>query len=174
MLGVGKPAAIGLGAFFGFQAMRGFNSEVAPAVRSAAMDVAFDDPEADRLMLGRNISPSMLAMSSGVPVVSQLARARNLGTVGADIGPVGSAALVGGFAAGGAAFGRLTMKRGGLGAVIGGALGASLAIDNVIGTARNNSQIIGQSPFYNQSLLTAERLNASGNIVFGMHNGRRG
>lgn len=41
-------------------------------------------------------------------------------------------------------------------------------------TARANSQIMNQSPFYNQSALTADRLNASGNIVLGMHNQRRG
>jgi hypothetical protein len=41
-------------------------------------------------------------------------------------------------------------------------------------TARANQQIMTQSPFYNQSALNAERLNASGNIVLGMHNQRRG
>ncbi len=60
------------------------------------------------------------------------------------------------------------------GGLVGGAIGAGIAGSNIIGTASRNRQILNQSPFYNQSLLTAERLNASGNIVLGMHNQRRG
>jgi hypothetical protein len=60
------------------------------------------------------------------------------------------------------------------GLIGGGAAGAGVGFGPAIQTARNNRQIMTESPFYNQSLLTAERLNASGNIVLGMHNGRRG
>jgi hypothetical protein len=60
------------------------------------------------------------------------------------------------------------------GAVAGGALGAGGSATMAYKTAKTNSQIMNESPFYNQSALTANRLNASGNIVFGMHNQRRG
>jgi len=60
------------------------------------------------------------------------------------------------------------------GGLLGGAFGTAITANNIIGTASRNRQIMTQSPFYNQSLLTAERLNASGNIVLGMHNQRRG
>jgi hypothetical protein len=63
---------------------------------------------------------------------------------------------------------------GAIGTVAGGAMGAAAGFGPAMQTARNNRQIMTESPFYNQSLLTAERLNASGNIVLGMHNGRRG
>lgn len=64
---------------------------------------------------------------------------------------------------GGAALGALP------GAVVAGGT-ASLAYQ----TARDNSQIISESPFYNSSLMTAERLNARGDIVLGAYNTRRG
>ncbi len=53
-------------------------------------------------------------------------------------------------------------------------LGGGAAVGQAISTARANRQIISESPFYNHSALTAQRLNASGNIVLGMHNQRRG
>lgn len=61
-----------------------------------------------------------------------------------------------------------------VGGVAGGALGAGGSASMAYQTAKTNSQIIRESPFYNQSALTANRLNASGNIVLGMHNQRRG
>jgi hypothetical protein len=57
---------------------------------------------------------------------------------------------------------------------MGGMLGGGAAVGQAISTARANRQIISESPFYNHSALTAQRLNASGNIVLGMHNQRRG
>ena len=181
MLNVGKKAALAMGAYFGYKAIKGFGGEVVPAVTSGAMDIAFNDPEADRAVLGTDLTPSMMVMASGIPVASQIARAKNIDRTGINVGPVGSAATIAGIAGvsgfAGAKIGARMGKGligGVIGAAVGGALGTSMAVDNVIGTARKNSQIISQSPFYNQSLLTAERLNASGNIVFGMHNGRRG
>lgn len=62
----------------------------------------------------------------------------------------------------------------GLGAIIGGGLGAFGSGNYAYNVAKQNQQIIGESPFYNSSMLTAERLNASGDIVLGAHNTRRG
>ena len=61
-----------------------------------------------------------------------------------------------------------------IGGVVGGISGAYGSIDYARRSAQENQQVIGQSPFYNSSMLTAERLNASGNIVLGAHNTRRG
>lgn len=63
------------------------------------------------------------------------------------------------------------------GSAIGGLPGGVLAggaASFAVQSARDNSQIISQSPFYNSSLMTADRLNASGDIVLGAHNTRRG
>jgi cellulase/cellobiase CelA1 len=66
------------------------------------------------------------------------------------------------------------IKGAAIGAAIGGGLGLAGTVSSTVATARANQQIMTQSPFYNQSALNAERLNASGNIVLGMHNQRRG
>lgn len=67
------------------------------------------------------------------------------------------------------------------GAFVGGGVGAgvgALSIGGSISQAnqarKTNAQIINESPFYNTSLMTAERLNARGDIVLGAHNTRRG
>jgi hypothetical protein len=118
----------------------------------------------------------MAYMASGLPGTG-IARAANISRVGVNTGAGKTIGFTAGTTALGAGIGAAALggAKGGLaGAAIGGAIGAAGAIRNVIGTARKNQQIITESPFYNQSLLTAERLNASGNIVLGMHNGRRG
>lgn len=61
-----------------------------------------------------------------------------------------------------------------MGAGIGAGVGFGAGLAPAIGTGMANRQIISESPFYNQSLMTADRLNANGNIVLGMHNSRRG
>lgn len=52
-----------------------------------------------------------------------------------------------------------------------GAVGSLMFAKNY---AQTNSQILNESPFYNQSLMTADRMNARGDIVLGAHNTRRG
>ena len=62
------------------------------------------------------------------------------------------------------------------------ALGAGIGIIGGVGatgmqayqTAKTNAPILRSSPFYNTSLMNADRLNASGDIVLGAHNSRRG
>lgn len=72
----------------------------------------------------------------------------------------------------GAAFGTIAggMAAGTAGAAIGTGVGAMGAAKPY----RNNPDLFKNSPYYNTSLSTAERLNASGDIVLGMHNSRRG
>lgn len=179
--GMGKTGAIAAGAYFGYKGFRGFADQVVPNAIDNAMDVAFGDPQADRAVLGTDLTPSMPYMNSGLPG-QRIARARNLPRRGLNTGPVGAAippALGVGIGAGlgavvGSRAGFGSKIGGAIGAAIGGAVGVGITGNNIIGTAARNRQIIGESPFYNQSLLTAQRLNASGNIVLGMHNQRRG
>jgi hypothetical protein len=67
---------------------------------------------------------------------------------------------------------------GALGPAIGGAIGAGVGAGvGAFGATtpyRRNKQLFNNSPYYNTSLSNAERLNASGDIVLGMHNSRRG
>ena len=67
MLKFGKPAMLLGGAYMGVQALRGFTAGVAPSAIDAGMDVAFGDPQADRGMLGTDLSPSMLYGASSLP-----------------------------------------------------------------------------------------------------------
>lgn len=69
------------------------------------------------------------------------------------------------------------VKGAGVGTMAGGGVGALMvggSISSANQSRRMNQQIIDESPFYNSSLLTAERLNARGDIVLGAHNTRRG
>jgi len=179
--GMGKTGAIAAGAYIGYKGVKGFTDQVVPNAIDNAMDVAFGDPQADRAVLGTDLTPSMLYMNSGLPGRS-IAIARNLSRTGVNTGPVGAAIPpmlgIGGGAAAGAIVGSIggfSPKIGAaIGGAIGGAVGTAITGNNIIGTAARNRQILSESPFYNQSLLTAQRLNASGNIVLGMHNQRRG
>lgn len=60
------------------------------------------------------------------------------------------------------------------GNVAGRATGASGSLMYAKKYAKTNSQILNESPFYNKSLMTADRMNARGDIVLGAHNTRRG
>lgn len=174
MLGFGKPASIAVGALFGGAAIKGFYDQVAPKTIDNAMDIAFGDPQADRAVLGTDLTPSMMYMASGLPG-SNVARAMNLNRVGVNTGGAavagvglagGAVGAIGGMVAGAKLGGFKGAIGGGIAGLIGGAtVGTAAAAYPAISTARNNRQIMTESPFYNQSLLTAERLNASGNIV---------
>ena len=185
--GMGTAGKVGVGALLVGAGLKGFYNQVAPATIDAGMDIAFGDPQADQKVLGTDLTPSMIYGKSGLPGSNAAMRLpNNLKRRG--LNPGGRAALIGApaFGAtlgglGAAAIGRKIGLKGknlakasAAGAFIGGGAGLVGSISNPINVARNNSQIMSQSPFYNQSALNAERLNASGNIVLGMHNQRRG
>jgi hypothetical protein len=186
--GMGTAGKVGVGAVLAGMGIKGFYGQVAPAAIDASMDVAFGDPQADQKVLGTDLTPSMMYGKSGLPGSNAAMRYLPNNIKRRGINPGGRAALIGaptvGAAVGGlgvAAIGKkFGLKGKGLaaasaaGAFIGGATGLAGSISNPINVARNNQQIMTQSPFYNQSALNAERLNASGNIVLGMHNQRRG
>jgi hypothetical protein len=186
--GMGTAGKVGVGALIAGAGIKGMYDQVAPAAIDASMDVAFGDPQADQKVIGTDLTPSMMYGASGLPGSTAARRifpsnairhGVNVGGRGALIGAPMVGAGIGGFGAAmlGKKFG---LKGRGLaaasaaGAFIGGGAGLAGGVAGPINTARTNSQIMSQSPFYNQSALNAERLNASGNIVLGMHNQRRG
>ena len=182
--GMGTAGKVGVAALAVGAGIKGMYSQVAPATIDAGMDIAFGDPQADQKVLGSDLTPSMMYGASGLPgstaarrlVPSNAVRhGVNVGGRGAFIGAPMVGAGVGGLV--GAKIGKkFGMKKTGAttGALLGGAIGGVMGVTGPINTARANQQILSQSPFYNQSALNAERLNASGNIVLGMHNQRRG
>jgi hypothetical protein len=174
MLGFGKPASIAAGVFIGGAGIKGFFDQVAPKTIDNAMDIAFGDPQADRAVLGTDLTPSMMYMASGLPGSSSIGRNMNLGRVGLNTaGPLsvntakiaGVGGLIGAVAGAKASGLKGAVIGGALGAIGGATAGATGSVASAVRVARNNRQIMTESPFYNQSLLTAERLNASGNIV---------
>jgi len=162
--------------------LKGLAGPIVSAGTDAAMDVAFGDPQADRAVLGTDLTPSLYLGVRGPGIIGSTARGMNATRFGVGAAHPGGAMAVGGLAgaAGGAGLGyRMGGAKGALiggviGAFGGGAVGGGAQAVQAYRTARTNSQIMNESPFYNQSALTADRLNASGNIVLGMHNQRRG
>ena len=154
-----------------------------------AMDIAFDNPEADQAVLGTDLTPS-IAMGAGISGMAgapfRMANAQALNMYGAN--PTGERLLTGTAAAGvggalGGAFigGRLLTRKSGIrgkiggavgGAILGGLAGSSAAAGAGIAATGHYAKNYGRSS--NSSLMTAQSLNANGNIVLGMHNSRRG
>lgn len=170
--------------------LAGMGSKTGEAAISGTMDVAFGTPDADNYMLGgRDLTPS-LAMGALMPGIAgmpaRLKNAADLGMYGYGSSAIASAPLAGagmGLAVG--AIGGQIAKRRGVphiggvrgalaGAAIGGAVGLAGAVQAATHPYRSNPNLFRNSPYYNTSLSNAERLNASGDIVLGMHNTRRG
>jgi hypothetical protein len=87
------------------------------------------------------------------------------------IGGAVAGAKIAGRAGGGA---RSKVLSGIAGAAIGSVGGASMSMAGVADHVRRNRNLFSSSAFGNQSSATAAALNASGNIVLGMHNSRNG
>jgi hypothetical protein len=107
-----KPGMIGI---VGGAAALGMASQVAPAARDAAMDVAFGDPNADTTFLGRKLTPGAV-VDSMVPG----------GRSGTGALAIGGATTVGGAAVGGLIGSFRGAKAGFKGGLIGAAAGAAL------------------------------------------------
>ena len=186
----------GMGLLLGGAAVAGVVSGSKSLV-DGALDVAFDNPEADRAFTGGDIGPGYVASQIvGGPV----------GAIGQALGPVGQAA--GAAAAGPTAVGGGMLAGGGLAAtgVLAAGYGASHLIGKgenlaakklfkrgmmgsgtiagiggaaMLGSAYAAKQLVSKmstSPYANRrsSKSQEERLGASGNIVLGMQNSRRG
>lgn len=176
-----KPLMIagGLGVFGA-----GMLSEAGPAAMDATMATAFGDEQADRAFVGQDLSMRYFMGAAAGGVMGGIAQASAPGdflsmhpplpqTGGGGAAMIGASIGVG--AAGGAVLGGL--KRGPIGVVAGGALGAmagTMAMGaTAIDYATDNRRFYSESPFRTSSAM-ANSLNASGDIVLGMHNSRRG
>lgn len=169
----------------------------APAAKDFAMEAAFGDPNADQSFIGGELSGRyLLGAATGGTLGSLMQKTAPMdqfrmdpympdtGTAVGFTAGLGGLGTVGG-AVGGA---MLASKRGsGLkgkifagvaGGVVGGTLGSAAGAASVIGTpiayAGMNRNFFANSPYGNTSSSTAAALNASGNIVLGMHNSRNG
>ena len=184
-------AAIGIGAFG-----LGVANKAAPAARDAAFDVAFNDPNADEKFVGRKLNTRFLlgeAMGGVAGTAMRVSSPDDYAAVNAPIvmptpqNMVATAAASAGLGVGGAIAGAKKgsgVKGKAMGALIGGAIGAALppaigasaTIAGVRGRMRRNERFYSESPYAGTggSLATANALSASGDIVLGMHNARRG
>lgn len=86
----GRKIAIGAG--LGLTGMAGFYNATAQPTIKAAMDVAFDDPNADRAVLGTDLTPSILAAGTMGGPVGGIARGVNATRFYGYPNPVKSAA----------------------------------------------------------------------------------
>lgn len=84
--------------------IKGLNDTVGQSAINNAMDIAFDNPEADRAVLGTDLTPSLLVAQAGLGPVSGVARAMNVDRYGANTGMVGPAAVGAGLGAVGRSF----------------------------------------------------------------------
>lgn len=169
----GATSKTGMGIIAAGAVIKGLSDTVGQSSINNAMDIAFGTQEADNMMLGTDLTPGLLLAESGIPGVGGVAKAANIDKYGLNVGPTGAV----GIPAVGAGVGALIGSGGGMrGAIIGGAIGATVGAAGVAGGilnyARNNRALLAQSP--NTSLQMANQLNASGDIVLGMHNSRRG
>lgn len=195
-LGSSKGGLLAVGALAG---VAGLLSSVGPSAKDATLEAAFGDKNADRYFTGRSLDTRFLvgSMMGGVGGGILQATAPGdlmatnpaVGLAGGITGGLGgglAGAALGGFA-GSSAIGALKelvegtkaapfmagaskLGAGTMGAIVGGAIGASAVLGRMI---KGNQQFYAESP-YMPSSAVASQLNATGDIVLGMHNSRRG
>lgn len=185
---VGSSKA-GLAALVGIGGMAGFANTAGPATMDAAMDVAFGTPDADRYFTGRDMSlRGTIGAAIGGPLggaVMATAPGDYYATRPAMFDPVTSIAAGVGI---GAVAGSMSFKRGQTiaskmlkgargtlaGGIVGGIVGAAIPALGVKSYMSNNQQFFSQSPYSPSSARSIMELNATGDVVLGMHNARRG
>lgn len=185
--------ALGIGAL-----ALGVGSQVGPATKDAALGAAFGDEDADRYFTGRDLDARFLAGSmmgglgggmlqatapgdvmatkAGFPGggAGMLASSATTGAIGGAAGGV-TGSVIGGAIGGAFSMGKAGKIAGGaMGGLAGLALGASLPSAAIIGGHINRNQDFYKQSPYSGSSATASQLSASGDIVLGMHNSRRG
>lgn len=179
-IGSSRGALIGIG--IGAGAL-GMASEVGPATKDAMLEAAFGDPNADVYFTGRDLTARSLAGAAMGGVGGGILRATAPGDLiatnpGAAVAAGVSATAMGGVggAFAGGALGYLATGKATKGAVLGGVIGALSGATSSAGSyVSNNSQFFSQSPYSpSASRMIAGNMNATGDIVLGMHNSRRG
>lgn len=176
----GATSKTGASLIVGGAFMAGMAKHAAPAARDAAMDVAFGNPDADKYFTGRKLSPGVVA-DAMIPGGKSGTATMALGGIGALAG-----AAIGGGIGG-------TFGRGVRGAIAGGIAGIGLGAGLGAAYINRNKEFMLSSPYSgnrrldrrtmeyipwteqrNTSTQTARELSASGDVVLGMHNRRRG
>jgi len=185
---MGLLSKIGSRVALGGIATAGLLSGIGSSGREMAMETAFGDPNADRAFLGSNLSGRFIlgsAMGGFTGGLLQASAPTDFGRIN-YVGPTGAGAVMGSGAVGGAVglglgYAAARMSGGGtkgriagglLGAIAGSAIGSAAPIAGVAGYVASNRDFFSQSPYTNRSSATAAALNASGDIVLGMHNSR--
>lgn len=178
--------ALAGGAFFA-----GMANKAGPTAMDAAMETAFGDANADRYFTGRDLSlrtfmgasigglgGEMLQMTDSgdymatspiMPANPLVSSAAGAG-VGTGIGSLAGAAIAKARGKGGI---KGALLGGVIGNIAGGIMGGAASASVPLSHMRNNQQFFSQSP-YSPMLGTSGNLNATGDIVLGMHNARRG
>jgi hypothetical protein len=163
----------------------GMANAAGPEAVDFAMEGAFGDENADRYFTGMDLSARTLvgqatggilgsAIQSTDPLQNYMINPVAPSPMASGIGGSVTGALLGG-AIGGAKKG---FKGGALGATLGmlagGIAGGSAAAAAPLGYMRQNREFFSQSPYSPLGNTQASALNATGDIVLGMHNSRRG
>ena len=157
-------------------------SGIGSSAKEAALDVAFNDPNADKAFVGSSISArSLMGAAMGGPLgfAMQASSPQDFSRTNA-VAPTTGMLAAGGEIGSAAGFGLALLSKGGMkakvagtiaGGLIGGVVAPTLGTMSFVGANRN---FYSQSPYANKSSATAAALNASGDIVLGMHNSRGG
>jgi hypothetical protein len=167
-------AVVGFGALFGLGAL----NTAGQSAKEGMMEAAFGSPDADRAFLGTELSGRFLAGSVLGGSVGGLMRASapldymKVSPVAPGPKMQAGSTVVGGII-GGIAGGFAGKKGGIIGAIAGSAIGAAAPLGYTGRRIQNNQEFYSQSP-YARSRQLANELNASGDIVLGMHNSRGG
>ena len=203
LLKYGKKAANATGRFIGRKAANfghstagaaavmigagilGAANVAAPEAVDFAMEGAFGDENADRYFTGMDLSARTLIGQSTGGILGGAIRATDpmQQYMINPVAPSPMATGVGGTVVGGLLGGviggaKRGFKGGALGATLGmlagGIAGGAAAAAAPIGYMRQNREFFTQSPYSPLGSTQAQALNATGDIVLGMHNSRRG
>ena len=196
-LGTNRGSLMAIGAIAG---TAGLASKVGPAARDAALEVGLGDENADRYFMGSKFSARSLvgaglggALGEAIQMTSPgdymktnpivLAGVGGQAIAGAGVGGlaggIGGALL--GVKSGGSTFGKVAkgivggVMGAGMGATIGGAAPITAAGISTKSYMNDNAEFFASSPYSGRG--TQQIMNdtgASGNIVLGMHNSRKG
>ena len=180
MLKVGVPLAMAAGVPLALAAgVAGIFKGIGSSVREGMMETAFGDPNADAAFMGTNLSARYMLgsmMGGQIGGLMQFSAPQDQFMVN-PVRPTATSTGVGAVVGGGigATIGSMLGKKYG---VAGGAVGALMGgvvapASYTMGHINRNSEFYKRSP-YRSSRQMAEELNASGNIVLGMHNSRSG
>jgi hypothetical protein len=196
-LGSNRGSLLAIGAIAG---TAGLASKVGPAARDATLEVGLGDKDADRYFMGSKLSArSLVGAGMGGPLGTAIQMTSPgdfyktnpimpAGVGGQAIAGAGVGGLAGGIGgallgvkSGGSTFGKVAkgivggVMGAGMGATIGGAVpvaGAGIATKAYM---NDNADFFGSSPYSGKGTQQIMNdLGASGNIVLGMHNSRKG